>query len=71
MWLEAYEDDDGVPAERSDSDDEFVQTAQRVATYLRAEATRRESERVVRTLAKRTGATPARVREALRARRAE
>jgi hypothetical protein len=64
-WLEAYEDDQGVPAERSTSDDEFVQIAQRVAAYLRIEAGRRHDAAIVRNLVRSTGASPARVREAL------
>ena len=46
-WLEAYEDEDGVPAERSTSADPYVRTAQRVAARLRAEAARRSDVAVV------------------------
>lgn len=47
-WMGAYEDDDGVPAERSTSDDELVQRARRVMDWLDAEADRRREDADVR-----------------------
>lgn len=64
-WMEAYEDDMGVPAERSTSDDEFVQIAQRIAAHLREEAQRRRDAALVRRVVKMTGRTPADVRAAM------
>lgn len=70
-WLEAYEDEDGVPAERSTSDDEFVRTAQRVAAYLRAEVARREDVAVVARVRRARPDLPAeRVRAVVRRQRA-
>lgn len=67
-WLGAYEGYDGVPADDSpDSDDEQVQTARRVAAWLRSEVARREERAVVRSVSASTGAAPSRVRERLRA----
>jgi hypothetical protein len=59
-WLEAYEGSEECGG------DENVAIAQRMATWLRAEAAKREEEMVVRTVVRKTGATPAKVRAKVR-----
>ncbi len=60
-WLDAHDgaDEDGTP-------DENDAAARRVSAWLRAEIARREEDAAVREVAKRTGASPARARAAVR-----